>query len=89
VNPADTGWSDAELHAVGHAVELSPPPDGRQDPGAFVTMWAGRVGKQLFVRSAYGPDNHWFRRATAAGAGRVRAGGVTRDVPFESAEPTG
>jgi hypothetical protein len=40
----------------------------------------GRCG-----RSAYGTDNPWFRRATASGTGRIRAGGVERDVSFETA----
>jgi Uncharacterized protein conserved in bacteria (DUF2255) len=35
--------------------------------------------------SAYGPGNGWYRRAKARRAGRVRAGGVERDVQF--AEP--
>jgi hypothetical protein len=38
------------------------------------------------VRSAYGPDNPWYRRARTAGEGRLRAGGVERDVTFESAD---
>lgn len=37
------------------------------------------------VRSAYGPNNPWFRRAKASGAGRIRAGCLERDVVF--AEP--
>ena len=53
----------------------------------YVTMWVVRVGDDLYVRSAYGPGNPWYRRATAAGAGRVRAGGVERDVRFRSADP--
>lgn len=41
----------------------------------------------LYVRSAYGPDNPWFRRAKASGAGRIRAGGVERDVAFAEPAP--
>ena len=48
-------------------------------------MWVVRVGDDLYVRSAYGPDNPWYRRAKASGAGRIRAGGVERDVTFTDA----
>jgi hypothetical protein len=50
-----------------------------------VTMWVVRAGDELYVRSAYGPDNPWYRRATASGVGRIRAGGVERDVTFAEA----
>jgi hypothetical protein len=41
----------------------------------------------LYVRSAYGPSNPWFVRAKASGAGRIRAGGLERDVTFVEADP--
>ena len=31
----------------------------------------------------YSRSNPWFQRALAAGEGRIRAGGVERDVTFE------
>ena len=37
------------------------------------------------MRSAYGPGNGWFRRAKASRRGRIRAGGVERDVEFADA----
>ena len=37
------------------------------------------------MRSAYGPDNPWYRRATTSGADRIRAGGIERDVSFAQA----
>ena len=39
------------------------------------------VDGALYVRSARGP-NGWYRNAVAAGTGRIRAGGVERDVAF-------
>ena len=48
-------------------------------------MWVVRVGDDLYVRSAYGRDNPWYRRAVGSGAGRIRAGGVERDVIFAEA----
>jgi hypothetical protein len=76
-------WTADELRRVGAAEELqiaSRRSDGSLRP--FVTIWVVRVGDGLYVRSAYGTDNPWFRRAKASGTGRVRAGGVERDVTF-------
>jgi hypothetical protein len=78
-----TTWTADELDRIGAATELqlaSTRPDGTLRP--YVTMWAVRAGDDLYVRSAYGPDNPWYRRATASGTGRIRAGGVERDVTF-------
>jgi hypothetical protein len=61
-------WTEEELGRIGEAQELqltSERPDGTFRP--YVTMWAVRVDDQLYVRSAYGPDNPWFRRAKASG----------------------
>lgn len=79
-----TDWNDDELLRVDRAAELelaSRRPDGSLRP--FITIWAVRVGDALYVRSAYGYDNPWFQRALGAGHGRIRAGGVDRDVAFE------
>jgi hypothetical protein len=84
-----TEWTDEELRRVGEARELqlaSARRDGSIRP--YVTMWVVRVGDDLYVRSAYGPDNPWFRRALGSGAGRIRAGGVERDVAFAEAAPS-
>ncbi|WP_305789554.1 DUF2255 family protein [Symbioplanes lichenis] len=81
-------WTDDELSRVGRAEELriaSYRPDGSLRP--YVTIWAVRAGDDLYVRSAYGAGNGWFRRAKASGSGRIQAGGVERDVTFAGAEP--
>jgi hypothetical protein len=44
-----------------------------------------RTGGDLYVRSVNGRSGTWFRGALAAGEGRIRAGGVERDVAFEEA----
>jgi len=80
-------WTDDQLRRVGAAEELkltSQRPDGSLR--RFVTMWVVRVGGDLYVRSAHGPGNGWYRRATASGTGRVRAGGVEADVDFAPAD---
>jgi hypothetical protein len=48
-------------------------------------MWMGVADGDLFVRSAHGPENGWYRRALASGRGRIRAGGVEADVTFTPA----
>jgi hypothetical protein len=83
-----TSWTEDELDRIGAAEELqlaSLRRDGTPRP--YVTMWVVRDGDDLYVRSAYGPDNPWFRRAKASGAGRIRAGGLERDVTFAEPAP--
>jgi len=81
-----TTWPRDELERIGDADELqlaSRRPDGSLRP--YVTMWVVRAGDGLYVRSAYGPGNPWYRRATASGTGRIRAAGIERDVSFAQA----
>lgn len=83
-----TSWTSEELATIGDAEELaiaSRQPDGSLRP--FVTIWVVRAGDALYVRSVKGPSGTWFRRAVAAGEGRIRAGGVERDVAFQEADP--
>ena len=79
-------WTNDELRRIGEAEELqlaSQRLDGTLRP--YVTMWVVRTGHDLYVRSAYGANNPWYRRAKASGVGRIRAGGVERDVTFAEA----
>lgn len=83
-----TTWSADELDRIDRAQELqvaSRREDGSLRP--YVTIWVVRVGDDVFVRSAYGRDNAWFRRALTHPQGRIRAGGVEKDVTFEEPGP--
>jgi hypothetical protein len=83
-----TGWTADELEKVAKATELqiaSKRGDGTLRP--YVTIWVVRSGDDLYVRSAYGHENGWFQRALKSGEGRIRAGGVERDVAFEEPGP--
>ena len=83
-----TAWTDVELRRIGEAQELqlaSERSDGTLRP--YVTMWLVRADDELYVRSAYGPTNPWFRRAKASGVGRIRAGGLERGVTFAEPAP--
>ncbi|WP_243795100.1 DUF2255 family protein [Saccharopolyspora gloriosae] len=82
-----TTWSADELRGIGAATELqvaSYRQDGSLRP--YITIWTVAVGDAVYIRSAYGPGNGWFRRAIDAGSGRIRAGGVERDVEFHHLE---
>jgi hypothetical protein len=84
--PTTTAWTDDEVAAIGNAEELilaSRRPDGTLR--SFVTIWVVRAGDQLYVRSVNGQSS-WLARAVAAGFGRIRAGGIERDVAFEVAD---
>jgi len=79
-------WTDDELRRIGESTELelaSRRPDGALRP--YVTMWVVRAGDALYVRSAYGPENPWFRWAKTSGFGRIRTGGIEADVTFADA----
>ena len=83
-----TAWTEDELNRIGAAEELrisSRRADGSLRPS--VTIWVVRDGDDVYVRSAYGATNGWYRRARAAGHGRISAGGVERDVTFADAAP--
>ncbi len=81
-------WSEDELSRIGDAEELrltSSCVDGTLRP--YVTMWVVRVGDDIYVRSAGGPERPWYSRAKARGAGKIRTGGLERDVTFGEAAP--
>lgn len=81
-------WTPDELDRVGAADELQIAParqNGSLRPGT--TIWVVRVGDELYVRSYRGRGGAWFRTAARSHQGRIRTGGVERDVRFE--EPDG
>lgn len=81
-------WNSDDLARIGAATELrisTRRPDGTLRP--FIPIWHAAVDGELYVRSARGPENGWFRRALASGLGRISAGGVEADVTFELADP--
>ena len=77
-------WSKDELDTIAAAEELEIAP-ARRD-GTLrrpTTIWVVRHGDDLYVRSYHGRAGGWFRHALQAHQGRIRAGGVERDVVFE------
>lgn len=82
-------WSRNELDTIAAAEELEIMPlrsDGT--PRKPVTIWVVRVGDDLYIRSYRGAGAAWFRAARASRAGRVRAGGLEKDVALvEETDP--
>jgi hypothetical protein len=78
-----SGWTPEELARIGQADELdlsSQRRDGSlRDP---VTMWVVRDGDDLYVRSIHGQAGAWFRGTQTRRQGRIRSGGVDKDVTF-------
>jgi hypothetical protein len=82
-----TTWTTDELDRVGRAEELhvtTARPGGSLRP--WVPIWVVRVGEDLIVRSYRGTHGAWCRHATRLPQGRIRAGGLERDVAFAPAD---
>ena len=78
-----TTWMSDEVNKIGSADELEIAPLGRNGtPQKPVTIWVVRVGDDLYVRSYKGHGGAWFRAAQARQEGRIRAGGIQKDVRF-------
>ena len=83
-----TVWTSDELNKIGRAEELEIASLRRDGTiRRNVTIWVVREGDDLYVRSVNGRDAGWFRGTQVRHAGRIEAGGVTRDVAFEDADP--
>ena len=81
-----TTWTSDELTRIGSAEEVqiaSLRRDGTlRKP---VTIWVVPYGDGLYVRSVKGPGGAWFRGIQETHEGRIRAGGVQKDVTFVDA----
>jgi len=78
-----TTWTKDELDKIAAADELqiaSLRPDATLSKP--VTIWVVRTGDDLYIRSYKGRGGSWFRAAQAHHAGRIRAGGVEKEVTF-------
>ena len=82
-----TGWTSDELTGIETADELEIA-SIRRDGGLRTptTIWVVRLGDDLYVRSVNGRTAGWFRGVQVRHEGRIRAGGVERDVTFVDAD---
>ena len=82
-----TNWTPDELGRIEAADELEIAP--RRRDGSLrrpVPIWVVRVGDHLYVRAAYGSGSGWHGVARTSREGRIRAGGVEKDVTIEDAD---
>jgi len=81
-------WPSDELSRIGAADEVQI--EALRNDGTLrrpVTIWVVRHGDDLYVRSVRGPSSAWFRGAQERHEGRIRAGGLSRDVGFVDTGP--
>jgi hypothetical protein len=81
-----TAWNPAQLSEIAGAreVEIS----SLREDGSLtkpVTIWAVKVGDELYVRSVRGDAGGWYRAAERRHEGRIEGGEVAVDVAFEDA----
>ena len=82
-----SNWTPDELDRIGAADQLEIAP--RRRDGTLrkpVPIWVVRDGDDVYVRAAYGPGTGWHRVARTSREGRIRAGGVEKDVTIEDAD---
>lgn len=84
-----TAWTSTELQKIGDAEELQIA--SLREDGSLskpVIIWVVRVDDELYVRSVKGRGSGWFRGTQIRHAGRIRVGGVEKDVTFmEEGDP--
>ena len=81
-----TAWAQDELQKIAEADELHISPF-RADGTTYGTptwIWSVAVDGTLYVRAYNGQSSRWYQAAMRQKAGRVLAGGLTREVAFES-----
>jgi hypothetical protein len=80
-------WTSDELDQIGSADELEVITLRRD--GTLrkpVLLWVVRHGDGLYIRSGYGRTASWFRGTQRRNEGRIKAGGVEKDVAFLDAD---
>jgi hypothetical protein len=82
-------WTRDELARIGTAEEVQISPRRRDGTlGRPVTVWAVSHGAGVYVRSAVkGRNAAWYRGVQETHQGRIRAGGLEKDVGFADADP--
>ena len=84
-----TTWTSEELGKIERADELNL--SSLRKDGTYrnpVIMWVVRVGDDLYVRAVKGRTGPWFRGTQTRHAGRIRSGGVEKEVAFVEAPDT-
>jgi hypothetical protein len=83
-----SSWSKEELRKIAGSDDLHISPF-REDGVTYGTptwIWSVVVDGNLYVRAYNGTNSSWYQAATKQKAGRVAAGGLTKEVAFETVE---
>jgi hypothetical protein len=81
-----SSWSKDELRKITESDDLHISPF-REDGATYGTptwIWSVVVDGNLYVRAYNGTNSSWYQAATKQNAGRVAAGGLTKEVAFEA-----
>lgn len=78
-----TTWTSDELKRIEKAEELQVASFRGDDTlRNWAIIWMVRVGDDIYARSVNGRTSAWFRGMQTRHKGRMRAGGVVKDVTF-------
>jgi hypothetical protein len=83
-----TAWAQDELRKIAESDDLHIAPF-RADGTTYGTptwIWSVAVDGDLYVRAYNGQGSRWHQAAMRQKAGRILAGGLTREVAFESVD---
>jgi hypothetical protein len=83
-----SSWSKEELRKIAGSDDLHISPF-REDGVTYGTptwIWSVVVDGNLYVRAYNGTNSSWYQAATKQKAGRIVAGGLTKEVAFETVE---
>jgi len=78
-------WRKEELRRIAQADDLHIAPfrENGTTHGTPTWIWSVAVGDALYVRGYSGTKSRWYQAAVRQKAGRILAGGVTKEVNFE------
>lgn len=79
-------WSKEELAKIGETDDLhiSPFREDGKGYGTPTWIWSVVVDGALYVRAYNGRNSRWYQAAMRQKAGRISAGGITKEVFFDS-----
>ena len=80
-----TTWAKDQLRKLAEADDLHVSPF-REDGVTYGTptwIWSVVVDDALYVRAYNGRSSRWYQAAMRQKAGRIAAGGITKEVTFE------
>jgi hypothetical protein len=83
-----SSWSKDELRKIAETDDLHISPFREDGVTCGTPTWIRSVvvdGNQ-YVRAYNGTNSSWYQAATEQKAGRIAAGGLTKEVAFETAE---